>query len=351
MKKSIEFLFLLVLIMFSSSCEKENIKVENTANLEANLEYRDSKQDYFLVANRGSGTISVFDGKSTDYVTDITLPDEGAQPTYLAYSENNEAVYVGDFVNNKVVYYDAESFEYKGEIAIEAGAFHLWINDEVDQLWVNNIVSKTTSVIDLNTNTVVGTIPLPTSEISELTESAVQHDVTISPNGLAAYITVLDGPDKSYVVMYNTNTLEYIRHREVGGDAHLLSVGEELYVPSQNAGEISVLDIVSLDLLDEIPFGSAHGVTNSKKFVFTTGIGDNKVGVIKSKTGELVEEIDTDYNTPHNLAVDNKGKTLFLSHSGGTSTKIVFYKVKGNGMLMKTSEYDSGLNPFGVLYY
>jgi len=192
---------------------------------------------------------------------------------------------------------------------------------------------------------------LPTSQIPELTENAEQHDVVISPSGFAAYVTILDGPETSYVVMYNTRTLEYIRHEVVGGDAHLLPVGRKLYVPAQNDNSLTVFSRFNLRRLGKIPFDSAHGIISSRNFVFTTGIADNKIGVIGRFSNRVISEIDTEFNTPHNLAVNRRGNLLFLAHSGGTATKVVFYKVSRNGRLSKVSDFDSGLNPFGVLRY
>ncbi len=356
MKKQLLFLALITFGLFLIGCGTETLEKEinDTSSEKQNQELnskKKNKKNYFLVANRGSSTISVFNAKTTGFIQDITLPDIGAQPTYLAYSKRNNRFYVGDFSNSKVLYYDANSFELQGEITIQEGAFHMWLNDYAGQLWVNNIVSKTTSVIDLSTNTLIQNIPLPTNEIPELTENAVQHDVTISSNGQAAYVTVLDGSSTSYVVMYDTNTLNYIEHEVVGGDAHLLSLDDNIYVPSQNAGEITVLNGSNLNTLSLIPFEAAHGITSSGKFVFTTGISVNKLGVININTNQVVAEIDTEFNIPHNVEVDRKGKTLFVSHSGGTSTKVSFYKIKGNGSLVKLSDYNSGLNPFGVLEF
>ncbi len=351
MKKIILLLMFGVALVISNSCETEEINRSNSNPEITDKAHYYNDSEYFLVANRGSSTVSIFNAKTTDFINEITLPDEGAQPTYLAHSRRNKMVYVGDFSNRKVVYYDDSSFEFKGEIEIEEGAFHMWINNYANQLWVNNIVSKTTSVIDLNTNTVLKNISLPTEEIPELTENAVQHDVVISPSGFAAYVTILDGSDKSYVVMYNTQTLEYIKHEVVGGDAHLLPVGRRLYVPAQNDNTITVLSRFNLNSQKEIPFASAHGITNSRRHVFVTGIADNKVGVLDRYRNKVISEIDTEYNIPHNLAVNRRGNILFLSHSGGTATKVVFYKVKRNGTLSKLSEYDSGINPFGVLRY
>lgn len=351
--RKIFFLLMLATVLLHS-CKNESVEMstenQDTAQDDSDKTYS-YKKEYFLVANRGASTVSVFDANTTKFLTEITLPDANAQPTYLAHSKRNQQVYVGDFANKKVLYYDANNFKLKGEIPIGEGAFHLWINDNAGQLWVNNIVSKSTSVIDLNTDKVIKTLSLPTQEIPELTENAVQHDVTISPSGYAAYVTILDGLDKSYVVMYNTRTLKYIKHEVVGGDAHLLTVGKKLYVPAQHDNKLTTFSRFNLAKEGEISFEATHGVTHSNRYVFTTGISVNKIGVIDPFSNTQVAEIATDYDKPHNLEVNKKGNVLFLSHSGGSATKVVFYRVNGDGSLKKISEYDSGLNPFGVLNY
>lgn len=356
MKKSLLILLLLAISFYSCQNEELTTPIENqidevTPEDEAKFSGYIGGRKHFLVANRGSGTVSIFDARTTDSIATINLPDgDAAQPTYLAHSRRNRTFYVGDFANKKVVYYDDKTFEQKGEIAIEEGAFHMWANDFVGQLWVNNIVSKTTSVINLRTNTVINTLPLPTNEIPELTENAEQHDVTISLNGRFAYVTVLDG-DVSYVVQYNTRTQEYIKHETVGGDAHLLTVFNKLYVPAQLANEITVFDSNRLTEQDSISFGAAHGVTTSFRHVFTTGISEGKVGVIDRFTNEIVDTVDSPFPVPHNVAVNLRGNILFLAHSGGTQTMVSFFSVDRKGKLELLSNKVSGTNPFGVLSY
>jgi len=128
-------------------------------------------------------------------------------------------------------------------------------------------------------------------------------------------------------------------------------VGTRLYVPAQNDNSVTVFNRFNLNNLGKIPFDSAHGIISSRKFVFTTGIADNKIGVIGRFNNRVISEIETEFNTPHNLAVNRRGNILFLAHSGGSATKVVFYKVSRNGRLQKLSDFDSGLNPFGVLRY
>ncbi|MFN2123492.1 MAG: YncE family protein, partial [Candidatus Promineifilaceae bacterium] len=64
-----------------------------------------------VVANRGSGSISVID-VATDMVLDtIDLPGANtAEPMYVVYSKFGDRVYVGDRANDQVVVFDADDF-------------------------------------------------------------------------------------------------------------------------------------------------------------------------------------------------------------------------------------------------
>lgn len=331
---------LILLVTVFAGCKKDNDDNPDPGN---------NEMEYFLVANRGSSTVSVFDASTLQKSMDITLPDAGADPTYLAFSDERGMFYVGDFANQKVLVYDATDFSLKNTIPIQEGAFHMWASDAADQLWVNNIVSKTTSVIDLNSNTVVQTLGLPTNEIS-LGADASQHDVIISPNGSYAYITVLDGADKSYVVQYNTSTYAYMGHAMIGGDAHLMVKGDKLFAPSQNGNAITVFNPSDLSVEETISITGPHGVAVNDNYFFSANLPDKSIGVIDLSNYNVVNTVAADYDVPHNLATNASGNRLFLSHSGETSTKVVFYEISGSN-LSKISEQDSGTNPFGVLYF
>ncbi len=337
MIKKTLLLSVLISTTFFVSCNDDDDNSSSTVNSE-----------YFLVANRGSGTVTVFDAKTQTVSKEITLPGSGAQPTYLAYSDEQDRFYVGDFINQQIVIYDDESFAQVGTVAIQEGAFHMMSSDIADQLWVNNIVSKTTSVVDLNTDKVLETISLPTN--IGLTENAVQHDVTISSDGMYAYVTILDGSDTSYVVQYKTSDYSYVKHATVGGDAHLQIVGSDLYVPSQEDGIITIFSQSDLTQKTTLTFEGTHGVAAVGDYFFTAGLPAQTLGVFNTTNNQLISSIDAAYATPHNLAVSADGNYVFLSHSGGSATKVVFYQ-NNNGTLTRISDYDSGINPFGVLYF
>lgn len=122
------------------------------------------KTDYFAVANRGDGTVTIYNADTQNRFKTIDLSMDNAAPTYVVYSKERDLLYVADFNNMAITVHETVNFDEIGKIDVGNGAFHMWLNDRTDQLWVNNIVDKTTSVVDLNTETEVATLDLP-SEI------------------------------------------------------------------------------------------------------------------------------------------------------------------------------------------
>jgi len=336
--KKILWFFLLLLTVFAS-CKKDDDSTDPVI----------LEEEFFLVANRGSSSVTVFDAGSLEMKQDIILPSSGADPTYLAFSKERGLFYVGDFANQELLAYDAKDFTLKHTIGIQEGAFHMWSNDMVDQLWVNNIVSKTTSVIDLTTHSVVKTLGLPVNDI-QMSQDAGQHDVILSSNGNYAYITILDGSDISYVVQYRTDDFSYIRHQTIGGDAHLMIDGDKLFAASQNGNEISVFSQSDLSPVENISIAGPHGVAVNQNYFFTAALPEKSLGVISLTNYQVVNNVATNFDNPHNLVTNEAGNKLFLSHSGATATKVVFYEISGSN-LTKLAVHDSGTNPFGVLYY
>ncbi len=352
--KTIKFLYTLMafaaIILIIFSCEQEPV---NDPPISQEFENGSKVQvhDLLLVANRESGTISIINAKTMKKVRQIKLPKSNAQPTYLAFSKKRNQLYVGDFATQSIWVYRAENFKLEGRIPIQKGAFHMWVNDRIDQLWVNNIISKTISVIDLNSYKALKTIALPTKkQIPRITKNAVQHDVVISPRGDRAFVTILDGPSRSYVAVYDTQTLRLRASAAVGGDAHTFISDNRLYVPVQNNNKIVVFDVSDgLKRVSALSLESAHGITANKDFLIVTGIQSNRIKVFNKKSGKAVENIKTQFNTPHNVTVNKDGTTLLVSHSDKQSMKSVLYRIAPTGKLKLSKIINTGKNPFGVV--
>ncbi len=305
------------------------------------------RQNYFAVANRGSNTITYHNSENLTLIGTTTLPD-GTQPTYVAYSSERNKIYTGGLENGMLYEINSETFEIERTIEVGLGAFHLWLNDAVDQLWVNNINNtvKTTTVVDLNTFTAEQTINLPNN--LNLSADAIQHDVIINPQGNYAYVTILDGADTSYLVQYTTDDFSIVNTFQFGGDGHVGYFNNSLYSLSQNAGEIKQHQPSDLSEMGSISFSGSHGVTASDNYLFAADLPNGRLGVIDTEN-TIVSTINTNFDATHNLAVNNSGNKLLVSYSGATQTKIELFDIT-NGELTLNATLDSGTNPFGVAF-
>ncbi|MBQ0734131.1 YncE family protein [Aquimarina celericrescens] len=340
--KKLNLLIILVFISFSYiACEKEDPIKENFESRDIKEKSIQISNSKFLVANRNIGTLSLFNANNAKKIRNINIPGN-AQPTYIATNQTNE-IYVADFERGLVWVYRKDNLELTGRIKVEKGSFHMWFNKNRNQLWVNNIISKTTSVIDLTLYKVIKNLKLPTN----ISRDAEQHDVVISEDGRRAYVTVLIGDQKSLIFMYDTDNLKLLRKVTVGGDAHLFTIKNRVYVPVQNANRLVVFDL-NLDRKCTIPLSSAHGITGNDQYLFVTSIKDKKVTILDRKTLKRSDVLNTQFETPHNLAITDSGKRLIISFSGANSRKATIWKIE-NGKFKQSFVTNSGLNPFGVV--
>jgi DNA-binding beta-propeller fold protein YncE len=310
-----------------------------------------------VVANRGSGSISVISAKSGD-VTTYAMPagDNTPEPMYVFFSPIHNRVFVGDRANNRVVAFDARSFEVDGFAAAGAGVFHMWGSRATGELWVNNDIDNTTSVIDMRTLETVTTIPTPADLVDM---GGKPHDVILDPQGFYAYVSVIGvaGPG-DYVFQVDARSYEIVNRAMVGDDPHLsLSTGKpNLYVASQGSDVVNVLDRHSLAGITDIPLPGAHGVgmrTNGR-YLYSTNLpdgGTDALWVIDTKSNITVgDPVDSPFTVPHNIALTPNGKKLFVTHSG-PNDMVSVYRVSGRSPVPIFEESVTvGSNPFGIAY-
>ena len=311
-----------------------------------------------VVADRGSGTISVISTKSGNVDT-YPLPtgDSSPEPMYVFYSPIHNRVFVGDRANDRVVAFNARTFEVDGVAGAGAGVFHMWGSRATNELWVNNDIDNTTTVIDMRTLESVTTIPTPADLVAM---SGKPHDVIVDPQGFYAYITVIGvaGPG-DYVVQVDARSYEVSATAIVGDDPHVsLSAGNPyLYVAAQGSDVVNVLDRDTLAGITDIPLPGAHGVgmrTNGR-YLYVTNLpdgGTDALWVIDTRTNETVGgPVDAPYAVPHNIALTPNGKTIYVTHSGATSDKVSVYRIKGSSPIpVPSGEITVGSNPFGIAY-
>jgi YVTN family beta-propeller protein len=349
MKFNIQFIkipILLIGLLFGLSvlivsCQKQQNEVGQEETYKSKK--GPQKEEIILVANRAGGSISFIDAISDAVVT--TLPIAGSEPMYVVYVPKHDRIYVGDRAQDKVHVIDPASRQVESAIDVGNGVFHMWAGGDGNQLWVNNDIDETTSVIDLNTNNVIQTISIGDKP----------HDVFVTDDGSKAYVSVFveGGADK--VFMYSTSTFQKTGEQDVGEDPHLfhLSNKNKLYVPCQSPGAVFALDESDLSVISEEAYPGAHGIfgTLNQNTIFVTNLPGAEIYTINTiKDEQIGTPTDSDL-IPHNLAVNKKASKLFVTHSGGTANTVSVFDIGPQKGLTFSSTLNVGTNPFGIAYY
>jgi YVTN family beta-propeller protein len=285
----------------------------------------------------------------------VSLPNMG-EPMYVVYVRQNNNVYVGDRANNMVLVYDANNFYHKSSIYVGNGVFHMWADQLGKQLWVNNDIDKTTSVIDLKSNSVIATVSTPL-DIANM--GGKPHDVIVDPRGKAAFISYLGiNGSNDYVVKFSTKSFSEKGRVPVGKDPHLslTARNNDLYVPCQGSDAVYVIDRMSLHIKEMINIPGSHGAgmaTNGKRFYTTNlpGGGSHGLFAIDTQNNSVVGKSNTPYPVPHNIALNTSSKKIYVTHSGGNSNKVTVFRVSNrNPNPVFISEVTVGFNPFGIAF-
>jgi YVTN family beta-propeller protein len=310
-----------------------------------------------VVANRASGTLSVID-VTTDAAQTVSLPggSNPAEPMYVVFDARSNTVFVGDRANNRVIALDASSFSVKGTIPAGAGVFHMWADPRGRQLWVNNDIDKTVTVINPQTLSVITTIAIP-ADLSA--QGGKPHDVILDPTGKVAFVSVLGLPGSSdVVVQYSTKHFSEIGRANVGKDPHLSVTqrNQNLYVPCQNSDAVYILDRRSMNVVDILSVPGAHGAgmaLKGKTFYTTNLPGGGPAGLytIDVKSNSVLGHTDAPFAVPHNIALTPNADKLYVTHSGGSADKVSIYAIgKGEQIPTLIGHVTVGLNPFGLAF-
>jgi DNA-binding beta-propeller fold protein YncE len=314
-----------------------------------------------VVANRGSGSISVIDARAGTSLMTVPLPqvagENPPEPMYVVYTRTGDQVFVGDRANDRVVVFDADDFSVVGTVAAGRGVFHMWADERGRQLWVNNDIENTSTVIDPRTLEVLATVPTPADLVAA---GGKPHDVIVDPKGQRAYVSIIGLPGANdFVVQFDTSSFSEIGRAAVGKDPHLSLTRRNnlLYVPTQGSNAVYILNRADLSLVDMLPVPGAHGAGmafNGKTFYTTNlpGGGTDALFTIDTGSNTLVgQAVDSRYPVPHNIALTPFPDKLFVTHSGVAANKVTFYEVSGaDPVPVFAGEVTVGINPFGLSY-
>ena len=303
-----------------------------------------------VVANRGDGTITVLDASDGEAIETFELPyneDTELQPEPVDIVAVNGMYFVGDRANNRVLAFDGYSNELIKMIPAGAGIYEMATDARGTQLWVNNQIDNTTTIIDLNSLTPIRTIEAPVT-----VGNAVVNDVVLSPSGDVGFVTY--NGDGGAIVQYNaaTGAQTAINTADVGDNlrATLSFRFNCLYAPSTSSDQLHVL--FTGDLFQEATFPFADpfdGVTtpNGSYGYFTSTVNDN-IRVLDIANNTLIDgAVPTPVVNPTKLAVT--GNRLFVAHTD--SDMVTIYSISPRSPVpILIDAIDVGDAPFGIAH-
>jgi len=301
-------------------------------------------EERVVVANRLGASISFIDANSNQVVS--TLSITGAEPMYVVYVPSKDKLFVGDRAQNRVHIVNPQTKVVESSITVGSGVFHMWADGMGKQLWVNNDVDNTASVIDLNTNTVIQTINF----------GIKPHDIFLTKDATKAYISVINSdvtmPDK--IFLYSASTFTKITEINVGKDPHLfhLSNSNKLFVPCQS-GQLYSLNGDNLTELSNISLTGAHGIfpAPDQNNIFVTNITGGQLYSINTiNNTQNGTALSSQVSTPHNIVVNEAGNKMFVTNSGMTANTLSTYSLSSATITAETT-VTIGTNPFGLAYY
>lgn len=298
-----------------------------------------------VVANRGSGSITLIDSRSLA-VRDVELPGT-AEPMYVSHDLRHDQVLVGDRANSTVVAFDDDTYEVIGSVPVGDGVFHQWLENSRRQLWVVGDTANTVTVVDTRNLEVLTTIDMP----SDIVEAGGKpHDVFVQGN--EAFVTFVGLEEGGVVVQYSTRTFEETGRADVGGDPHVYVRSGRLYVASQDSSTVAIFRARDLLPLGSTEVEAAHGlfVTTRSEVLVTTisGGGTNAVSELNSRLTTVRDTVDTEFPVPHNITVDNR-RQMYVTHSGGTANTVSVIALGRDGF-GEPQTVLTGLNPFGLAF-
>lgn len=308
----------------------------------------------FVTANRGSGDITVFDREGLVLQT-VALPSGMATPEPMYVVQVGDEVLVGDRGNDRIVRFDRTTYAVNGVVPAGAGVFHMWAN--FGQLWVNNDVDLTVSVIDTATWAPLATVPIP----MDLAAMGYRpHDVFVGNR--SAYVSLLGGSGNyDWVVQFDRTTFQETARIQVGKDPHLwLDVwSDSLMVATQEGNGVQVFDRGSLRIKGRLAQSGAHGlfVPDGTRTLLIADITSNgAMGLYANSIDTMGRVIATDSEDvpaprPHNIAASRFGQRIFVTHAGATSTTVSIYELGGSSeapVLTFLRAVTSGVHPFGL---
>ena len=318
--------------------EIDPIKV---GNLPLGIAY-DNQSKKIYVTNRGDGTVSVIDTLTNTVIdTNPNTPEidpikVGDTPTGIAYDPVHKRLYVTNQFNNTVSVIDTTTNTVVGSITVPSLPLHIVHDPRNERMYVTNRGANTVSVIDITTNTVVSSPIIVGDRPTGIAYDDLVHKRMYVTNSVDnGTVSVIDTTTNK-VIDTNPNTPDEIDPIRVGdgpkGIAYNLD-NRLMYVTNVRNGTVSVINTTTNTVIESIRVGNGPtGVSYSQRneVMYVTNREDDTVSVIDTTTNKVIDTnpntpvIDpiTVGDTPEGIAYDNQNKKIYVTNRGDGTVSV-----------------------------
>ena len=314
------------------------------------LEDAKCNQGTIIVANRADGTLTILDANDGEELEVVELPyneDFQDRPDPVDVVSVNGLYYVGDRANNRVLVFDGVSNELVQIVPAGAGIWEMAVDNRGTQLWVNNQLDNTSTIIDLSSF-----VPIRTIEAPAGVGNGVVHDVVLSPSGDEGFVTYVG--DGGAVVKWSSGagTQLAINTANVGDNlrATLSFRFNCLYVPSTDSNTVHVLftgdlfqeqTIAIADPFDAVP-------TRDGSYVYITSTTNDAIYTLDIANNVLLDTVvTTPVVNPTKLTVS--ANRLFVAHSDADMVTVYSFS-SSSPIPILIDAIDVGDNPYGIAH-
>lgn len=193
-----------------------------------------------------------------------------------------------------------------------------------DRLYVINKEDRTMSVIDTDTNTVVGN-PIPTGTPGLRPEGVAAYASDISDRVEVYVANAAVGIDPGWLRTFSRNG-GFLADVRVGTLPSGIGVNpanpDRLYVSNYLSSSVSVVDTRTDTVIgNPIPVGEGPegvAVNPAGTRVYVANRSDGTVAVINTATNAVIATIQLGMQSPGDLAINPAGTRVYVSNAGGT---------------------------------
>jgi len=290
------------------------------------------------VTNSGSDSVSVIDFKTDKVVSTIKV---GTDPHGIAaintanqYGNFEQAtdeylqfpyVYVANTDSNSVSVIDINADRVIATIPVGENPIDIIASNESGKVYVTNSGSNSISIIDSKTNEVIESIPVGSTPQGL---GQIFHNETNDRSGPAVATVYVVNTASDTVSAINGNTNKVIDTIHVGKEPHGIIANDlvsQLYIANTGSDSVSIVDAKTRKVAT-IPVGKEpHRLDIYKGKIYVTNTASDSVSVIDPKDKKVLATIPV-ATSPRDIAIDNNIGYAFTSNKDANNISIIDLK-------------------------